>query len=181
MVGLNWQIEKYTRWLQILLFEICNYCMLDQILKETWHVLTYKSCCVRLSLSTVPFWMMSSYIFCTNIQPCSIFTWSNEMLVKPCNVFMLHTHLPVLSILSKVSWRERYQFLPRRFIPCFAIQSTTKRDGGEIRRKRIKDPLIIAMLKLFIESWHQRESNPSQNRAHTRRNVQPHTLIYRNI
>lgn len=52
---------------------------------------------------------------------------------------------------------------------CFGIGST----------KRIKHPLIIAMLKPFIESRHKRESNPSHNHADTCSSMQPHTHTHR--
>ena len=58
---------------------------------------------------------------------------------------------------------------------CFGIQSAAKR-GGDLA-KRIKHPLIIAMLKLFIESWHQRESNPTHNPAHTHTETCSHTHL----
>lgn len=60
----------------------------------------------------------------------------------------------VLNVLSKVSRQERYQFLSHKqamFYPVAALESRAAKRGRD-RAKRIKHPLIIAMLKLFIES-----------------------------
>lgn len=68
------------------------------------------------------------------------------------------------SILLEISWPESYQFLPHN-LGGFSSNDT----------QRLKHPLIIAILKLFSEPWHQRESNPSHN--YTCRNMLPHTQI----